>query len=266
MNMSTLKKLITQVSLLASAIFCSQIAIACPEVFDTSRLIKLNTSNDVDTQTIYFCKQNGFTINQLSVSFEPNALIAGGNQTIVMGNTAQQFPIQSSVNLIGTGPQNLDLKSLGLVTNFPKSGGQYNIQSIFNFYSRVPNPPITNRCNASIYNGNQYEMIKTYLRNNAPAIFKAKNLSTGIIKSATAINSGNDIAVIKDAEIGLKNSTIKADITFYHANPSTSGQYFTGGNTRFCWVGISSRINLKDNAKNINDAGTYTVDIGVYKP
>ena len=74
-NMSTLKKLITQVSLLASAIFCSQIAIACPEVFDTSALIKLNTSNDIDAETIYFCKQNGFTINQLSVSFEPNALI-----------------------------------------------------------------------------------------------------------------------------------------------------------------------------------------------
>lgn len=266
MNMSTLKKLITQVSLLASAIFCSQIAIACPEVFDTSGLIKLNTSNDVDAQTIYFCKQNGFTINQLSVSFEPNALIAGGNQTIVMGNTAQQFPIQSSVNLIGTGPQNLDLKSLGLVTNFPKSGGQYNIQSIFNFYSRVPNLPITNRCNASIYNGNQYEMIKTYLRNNAPAIFKAKNLSTGAIKPATPTSNGNDIAVIKDAEIGLKSSTIKADITFYHANPNTNGQYFTGGGKRFCWIGVSTRIDLKDNAKNINDSGTYAVDIGVYKP
>lgn len=263
--MSTLKKLIAQVSLLASAIFCSQIALACPEVFDTLELTRLNTPNDSDAETIYFCKQKGFTADQLEVRFEPNALIAGGSQAIGMGNTAQQFPIQSSVNLIGPGPQSLDLQSLGLVTNFPKSGGQFNTQSIFNFYSRVPHI-ITNRCNANIYNGNQYEMIKTYLRNNASAIFKSKNLSTGTIKSAIAINSGNDIAVIKDAEIGLKNSTIKADITFYHANPSTSGQYFTDGNTRFCWVGISSRINLKDNAKNINDAGTYTVDIGVYKP
>lgn len=263
--MSTLKKLITQVSLLASAIFCSQVAIACPEVFDTSGLIKFNTSNDIDAETIYFCKQNGFTINQLSVSFEPNTLIAGGNQAIVMGNTVQHSPIQSSVNLIGTGPQSLDLKSLGLVTNFPKSGGQYNIQSIFNFYSRVPNI-ITNRCNANINNVNQYEMIKAYLRTNASTIFKAKNLSTNAIKSAKSLSNGNDIAVIEGAEIGLKNSTIKADITFYHANPNTNGQYFTGGNKRFCWVGISSRINLKDDAKNINDAGTYSVDIGVYKP
>lgn len=263
--MSTLKKTMVQVGLLASAIFCSQVAIACPEVFDTPGLIKLNTSNDNNAETVYFCKQQGFTNDQLSVKFEPNALVAGGSQAIVMGNTAQQFPIQSSVNLIGPGPRSLDLKSLGLVTNFPKSGGRYNIQSIFNFYSRVEHY-IANRCDANIYNSNQYDMIITYLRNNASAIFKAKNLSTGAIKPAIATNSGNDIAVIRDAEIGLKNSTIKADITFYHANPNTNGQYFTGGNKRFCWVGVSARIDLKDNAKNINDSGTYAVDIGVYKP
>ncbi len=263
--MSTLKKLIAKVSLLTSAIFCSQVAIACPGVADISGFIRLNTSNDIDAETIYFCKQNGFTIDQLRISFEPSDLIAEGSHAIVMGNTAQQFPIQGSVNLIGPGPQNLDLKSLKLVTNFPSSGGEYNIQSIFNFYSRVPYIR-TNRCNANFYNGNQYEMIKAYLRNNASAIFKAKNLSTNAIKSATSIPNGNDIAVIKDAEIGLKNSTIKADITFYHANPNTNGQYFTSRNKRLCWVGISSRIDLNDNAENINDAGTYAVDIGVYKP
>lgn len=265
-------KLLAKASVISIVGILSQNAMAadCPVIDSFSQLQIMGTQGG---ENIYFCKQTtNFQPNQFMIQTEPESLVKGGSQSIVMGNTIQTSPIQQgSINLAGPNVGALNLNTLNIInnttnsTNFPISGGRYQKAAIFNFYTRVLYlTNLVNRCDNS--SPNEYERIKTYLRNNASSIFKAKNLSNNFIKQATAVNSGNDIAEIKDAEIGLKNSIIKADITFYHANPSTNGQYFTSGNDRFCWVGISSRIKIKDDSTQINDAGTYAVDVGVYKP
>uniref|UniRef100_A5WCS9 Uncharacterized protein n=1 Tax=Psychrobacter sp. (strain PRwf-1) TaxID=349106 RepID=A5WCS9_PSYWF len=265
-------KLLANASVFSILGVLSQNAMAadCPIIDSFNQLQTLGTQ---DGENVYFCKQTtNFPPNQFMIQTQPEALVSGGSQSIVIGNATQTLPIQqSSINLAGPAVTGLNLNVLNIInnstntTNFPLSGGKYNKAEIFNFYTRVRySTELVNRCDNS--SPNEYTKIKTYLRNNASSIFKAKNLSTNTIKSATAVNSGNDIAEIKDAEIGLKNSKIKADITFYHINPNTNGQYFSSGSDRFCWVGISTRIKIKDDATNINDAGTYAVDIGVYKP
>lgn len=271
-KLNVVYNLLVSASVIGIAGTLSQSAMAadCPIIDSFNQLQIMGTQGG---ENVYFCKQTtNFQPNQFMIQTQPESLVKGGSQSIVMGNAIQTSPIQqSSINLAGPAVGALNLNVLNIInnstntTNFPISGGRYQKASIFNFYTRVRySTELVNRCDNS--SPNEYERIKTYLRNNASSIFKAKNLSTNTIKSATAVNSGNDIAEIKDAEIGLKNSKIKADITFYHANPATNGQYFTSGKDRFCWVGISTRIKIKDDATNINDSGTYAVDIGVYKP
>ncbi|UNK05869.2 hypothetical protein MN210_03570 [Psychrobacter raelei] len=244
----------------------SHAALACPVVYFNNQVTRLNTVNDIDGQTIYFCMQTGFSNNQLQYTFQPNDLLTGGSQAIVMGQAIQRAPISNrSINLIGPGTNTLNLKSLLAKTNFPVNGGALGKASVFNFYSRVNSRRGEDQCTPR----DQYTVIRRYIRA-TPRLFQANNKypSPGGPKIATALADGNNLAIIKDAEIRQGNSFLKADITFYHANAGQSGQYFTDRDTgnQFCWVAVSTTIDIKDNARNINHAGDYFVDVGVYNP
>lgn len=241
-------------------------ALACPVVYYTNQVERLNTTNDQDGSTIYFCMQTGFSNNELQYNFQPNDLLTGGSQAIVMGQAIQQSLISNrSIDLTGPGTNNLNLKSLKATTNFPVSGGTLGQAAIFNFYSRVNSRSANDQCTPR----DQYTVIRRYLRA-TPGLFQANNKypSASGPKIATALTNGNNLAIIRDAEIRQGNSLLKADITFYQTNAGQTGQYFTdrASGNQFCWVAVSTKIDIKDNDRNINDAGTYTVDIGVYKP
>lgn len=239
-------------------------ALACPVVYFTNQVERLNTTNDQDGKTIYFCKQEGFTPSQLQYSLQPNSLLPGGNKVISMGSAIQKSTLAGSINLIGPGPTPLSLTPVMAKTNFPNGGGFDNKSALFNFYTRV-NSSGADKCTGA----SQYNIIRNYLRSN-PRIFQSNERypSSSGLKVGTAITTGNDLAIIRDAEIRNGDSYLKADITFYHVNAGGTGQFFTDTqlNKQFCWVGVGTKIDIRDDATNINKSGDYLLDIGVNVP
>lgn len=257
--------------LLIVAGFFTQAALAaCPVVYFTSDVVRLNTADDQDGKTIYFCKQDGFTNSQMQYNIQPNSLIDGGSQVIPMGQAIQKTPINGSINLIGPDVTPLNLKSVIANTRFPNGGGLNNKSALFNFYTRVDSSGTSDMCTGTRTRKDQYDIIRTYLRAN-PGIFQSNNRypSSSGPKVATAITTGNDLAVIKNAEIRNGNSYLKADITFYHVNAGESGQFFTDRDVnrkQFCWVGVGTKIDIRDDSTNINQAGEYLLDVGISAP
>ncbi|WP_155954107.1 hypothetical protein [Psychrobacter phenylpyruvicus] len=182
-----------------------------------------------------------------------------------MGSAIQKSPLVGSINLIGPGITPLNLNPVIAKINFPNGGGLNNKSALFNFYTRVNAPGTSDRCTGA----SQYDVIRNYLRSN-PSIFQANNAysSSSGPKLATAITTGNDLAIIKNAEIRNGNSFIKADITFYHSNAGEQGQFFTDRqyNKQFCWVAVGTKIDIKDDATNINRAGEHLLDVAVSVP
>ena len=142
-------------------------ALACPVVYFTNQVERLNTTNDQDGKTIYFCKQEGFTPSQLQYSLQPNSLLPGGNKVISMGSAIQKSTLAGSINLIGPGPTPLSLTPVMAKTNFPNGGGFDNKSALFNFYTRV-NSSGADKCTGA----SQYNIIRNYLRSN-PRIFQS---------------------------------------------------------------------------------------------
>lgn len=226
---------------------------ACPDVKDLSSVVRVNNSTDIDGSTIYFCKQD-FAPSALAYSPTTINLLTGGNQRLSQGSSQQILPIMSSINFAGFSPASLPLNSVS--ANLPNVNGAFGSPSLFNFYTRVG---ITNNCTTS--GKNEYDYIKNYLRNNAN-IFQASSsgLQTGLADSS----SNASIATIPNALLksSQSNNTLPVKISFYHANYSNSGQYFTS-TKRFCWVGVAVKIDIDPNATNLRNAGDYVVNVGV---
>ena len=230
---------------------------ACPVVNSLNDVENVNTSLDVIGQTIYFCKQD-FTEANLTYQPTPTDLVNGGSQVIAQGDLIQSFPLSNTINLSGFTPDALALNTLS--TNIPTSDGQYNVMSLFNFYSQV------STWNNSCLNYNatdQFVRITDYLRAN-PGIFQVS--SQGQTNNAIAANTGDDVATIEDVVIGhdaQSGSELTADITFYHANAGMAGQWFTRGTVRYCWVGIGARMVIDTNNSNLTHSGDYTGNMSV---
>lgn len=270
MNIAYTKKMALRLAILATTGFIGQAALACPVVYFTNQVTRLNTANDQDGTTVYFCRQQGFTPSQLQYSMQPSSLVPGGSQVIPMGQAIQTNAIAGSINLIGPGVTPLNLSPVMVSTLFPNGGGLNNKSALFNFYTRVDSSGNSDVCTGSRNRKDQYDVIRNYLRSN-PSIFQANNLysSPSGPKVGAPITTGNDLAVIKDAEIRSGSSFIKANITFYHSNAGEPGQFFTEkdiNKKQFCWVGVGTRIDIKDNATNINKSGDYLLDVGVLVP
>ena len=262
--------LLVKAALLSFCSLAAGQALACPVVYYTNQVERLNTTNDQDGKTIYFCKQEGFTPNQLQYSLQPSSLLPGGNKVISMGSAIQKSPLAGSINLIGSGPTPLNLNPVIAKTNLPNGGGFKNKSALFNFYTRVDSSGNSDVCTGTRNRKDQYEVIRTYLRSN-PGIFQSNHRyssSSGPLLAIT-LATGNDLAIIKNAEIRNGNSYLKADITFYHVNAGESGQFFTDIDLykkQFCWVGVGTKIDIIDDATNINNSGDYLLDVGVSVP
>ena len=266
-NMTTFALNLGRKRLLKTGLFVlaglgAQTALACPSVYNTNEVVRLNTATDEDGKTIYFCKNEGVANPQLSL--KSNDLINGGNQVIAINqNPIQKKAISGSVNLIGPGAMPLNLKPVTASINLPAD--------IFNFYTRVDvgNSIFADFCSGTPRREDQYEIIRAYLRNN-PGTFQANNKypSSSGPKQATALNTGNDLAIIKNAEIKNGNSTLKADITFCHTNANKNKQYYTDRDKgkQFCWVAVGARVDIKEDSNNINRAGEHLLDISVKTP
>lgn len=252
-------KQLLKIGLLMLAGFCAQTALACPAVYFTNQVVRLNTATDEDGKTIYFCKSEGVTNPQLSL--KSNDLINGSNQVIALRKESiQKIPINGSIDLIGPGATPLNLKPITATSNLPAE--------LFNFYTRVDvgSSIYSDFCTGNSRRADQYDIIRTYLRNN-PDTFQSnsKYPNSSGPKLATALTTGNDLAIIKNAEIKNGNSFLKADITFYQTNAGKSKQLYTDKEKgkQFCWVAVGARIDIKDDATNINRAGEHLLDISV---
>lgn len=232
----------------------------CPIVDNANTIVRLNSTIDIDGRTIYFCKQD--FANSL-LSFEPSEtqLVTGGSQVISQGNTIQSVPISNrTVDLAGFSPNALNFNALS--SNFPTSGGNYDIMSLFNFYTRIPS---FSSCN-DYFGQDQFDTIINYLKAN-PNTFNAS--SQGQSVTAVASNTGNNIAKIDNMVIShdtLSGSAITSDITFYHANAGRTGQWFTRSPYRYCWVGVSTKMDIDTNNSNLKNSGNYSVTVSVLTP
>ncbi len=226
---------------------------ACPAIDVLSELKTVSTGLPI----VYFCKQD-FTSDKLKFTPSQTDLVKDGSQHRAMTNTIQSFPMSNSINLAGFTPDQLNLNKLR--SDFPTiaNPGTTNSKNIFNFFTAIAS---VGNCK-DYFGANQFEIIRTYLRSN-PSVFRAN----GGTQQAVPLTNGDDLAVIKDVVVGhttQSNSPIIADITFYHTNYSAGGnaQFFTRA-LRFCWVGVSTRMDIKTDTNPPKYSGDYTVDVGV---
>lgn len=216
--------------------------------------------NSSGSELVSFCKQV-FEFEEQKLSYKPNPtdIVEGGSQNISMGSKSkiQTFPLGMSINLEGFTPSELNLKNSTLTAYFPNVGGFGGSPSLFNFYTSIAR---TRGCENALRGGNQYNLIKKHLRNEAYR-FQANNGTKKGIREDTA----NNIARIEDVTISSNRGGLPliADIIFYHANP-TPDQYFDRPLGYLCWVGVGAKMEIKiDNLESIN-AGDYVVDVGVF--
>ena len=232
---------------------------ACPDInTDPSENVGAVPIPGTYSETVFFCKQS-FSPTTLTFKPNPESIVAGGSQTVSMGNTAQTLPLQQSIQLSGFTPSNLNINlNTGTLTAlFPNSGGYKNSPSLFNFYTKVA---ATSRCNSAPRGGNQYELIKKYLRDNS-------NIFTLVSQTSLPqrVDTAQDIVKFKDAQlINRSNPTQKiiADVTLYHANTNIADASFqTSIYPRYCWLGVGARIDLKN--MNLSNTGNYDLTLAV---
>ncbi|WP_156819034.1 hypothetical protein [Psychrobacter lutiphocae] len=240
---------------------CSQTALACPNITsDPANNVGRVSIPGSYPETVFFCKQN-FAPTNLTFKPNPNTILPGGSQSISMGSTVQTFPIQSSIQLQGFTPSNLNinLNTGNLSALFPNSGGYKNSPSLFNFYTKIA---YVSSCLSAPRGGNQYELLKNYLRDN-PNIFTLIGQSS----APQRVNSSpQDIVVFKNAQLINQNNPaqkIIADVTLYHANQNVADAFFNTGFLlpKYCWLGVGARVDLKN--MNLSNTGNYDITIAV---
>lgn len=240
--------IMTLAGLLGQSVFA-----ACPNLKEApnKNIGSVSIPGSSIKETIYFCKQD-FSKSQLSYMPKPTDIVPRGNQTVSMGSTIQTFPLNRSIDLLGFTPT--DLNKSPLSASFPNEGGYDSSSSLFNFYTRI----VGSDCYDAFRGGNQYELIKRYLRNNANRFQANVNNKTG----QRVDNEANTIAKIKEVTlIGSEaGKGLTADITLYHANLEGEKSFRTVLGT-YCWVGVGAKLEIKS-LEDVN-AGDYVVDIRV---
>ena len=210
---------------------------------------------------IYFCKQD---FDPAALTFKPSAteLLPGGSQVISRGNTIQNLPLLSSIDLSGFNVNDLAFNTLS--ANFPnKNGPAFPSPSLFNFYTKTTD---NDECDGSSrgFPDDQYQLMTDYLKTNNN-VFQISSPP-----ESTTPQSGPDI--IKFNKVKLKSAIdptkeLTADIIFYRANNVSGGQYFSnkgfGRQIRYCWLGVGTRVVINPNSGNLKYAGDYKLDVSV---
>lgn len=251
----THRKYMLKATIITMALLLGQSAMAaCPDPRGIN--IEGTVVGTSGGQDIYFCKQEFKT----GLVFRPTEedLLTGGSQAISQGNIIQTAPLSnSSVNLAGFNVANLAFNTLS--ADFPDRNGTLGTKSLFNFYTRIFD---LSNCNGSLFVGNQYNLMRNYLRAN-PNIFQTIP-ATG---SNSTQNTGNSIAKITDAKLKSDIDTTKeltADILVYESNTNNRGDFSTGFlGSRYCWLGTGTTVTINPNNGSLKYAGDYKLGIGV---
>ncbi|SUD91509.1 hypothetical protein [Psychrobacter phenylpyruvicus] len=262
MNIAYAQKMSLRLAILATTSFIGQAALAaCPDISSDplDNVGRVNIPGSYP-ETVFFCKQN-FASANLTFSPNPNTILPGGSQVISMGSKTQTSPIQQNIQIQGFIPNNLNinLNSGNLSALFPSSGGYKNSPSLFNFYTKIA---YASSCLSAPRGGNQYDLLKNYLRDN-PNIFTLIGQSS---VPQRLDNSPQDIVIFKNAQLINKNNPnqkIIADITLYHASQNVSDAFFETGflQPKYCWLGIGARVDLKN--MNLSNTGNYDLTLAV---
>lgn len=244
-------KYLLKISIMTLTGLLGQAAMAACPVANTFNIESKVVGTTAQGETVYFCKQE---FDESALIFKPSAtdLVPGGSQVISRGNTIQNSPLVSSIDLSGFDISNLAFNTLS--ANFPnKNGIGYASMGLFNFYTKRN---ILNDCSL------QYPEIKSFLQSN-PNIFSLNPQSgaaTGDTSSATSIVKITGARLKSELD---PSKELAADIFLYHTNAGKSGQYFTNGTDRYCWVGVATRVVINPNSGSLKYAGDYKLDIAV---
>ena len=241
--------LLVKFSFVAIAGLVGQSALAsCPIVnagFDIKSLKKVTSTG----KEIFFCKQDGFTPEQLSYKPSETELFSGGSRAISQRNTVQTFPMSGSINLVGFHVADITLNTL--TREFPNSGGQYGLKSLFNFYTVVARE---SECAA------EYNTMKNYLKTNFNTF--AFTFPQQVVSTFTPGNDSN-IGTFNNVKLATTTGTeqLTANVEIYHTNPG-SGQYFTvSRRVVYCWLGVGTRLSMNDSG--LTNSGDFLLRMGV---
>ena len=265
MNIMSLQKHILQVCILTTAGLFTRLAFAACPAIDSDLAQTVGEINlPLYNEKLLYCKQEAlYNSNALTLKADPELLLPGGNQAISMGTTIQTQPLSNSINLSGFTPSSLDLNTgtIALSATLPNKNGAYGSPSLFNFYTKV----IGNNCNSAVRGGNQYVLMKNYLRTH-PNVFRIN--TAGTITSFPTSDNNADRNIIKITNAQLRNSNVPnqfvtADITLYHVNYGIEPTAFKDRNSiyRYCWLGVAVQLDIKN--MNLNSAGSYDINIDV---
>ena len=239
------------VTVLASLIGQTALAICAT---DESSLSKINTKDDDNGNTIYFCAET-FTKND-DLVFKPRAedIVTGGNQAREMkNNSIQAFPLSSKIDLKGFNVPDLGFNKV--VTYLPNPKAMNSVPYLFEFYARILQITGLNSCSNALTLGNQYSRIKQYLLLNSMS-FEANE------ESFIAIQNSNDIAKAEGVFLeGPSGSKLAVDVYLYHANPTTTNTGFRAGNQYYCRVGIKARVEILPSNTDLTNSGEHKLNI-----
>ena len=239
------------VTVLASLLGQTALAVCAT---NESPLSKINTNNDDNGNTIYFCAET-FTKDD-DLAFKPRAedIVTGGNQAReIKNNSIQAFPLSSKIDLKGFNVDNLDFKKV--VTYLPNPKAMNSEPYLFEFYARILQLTGLNSCSNALTLGNQYSRIKQYLLVNSSKFTANK-------KSFTAIQNSNDIAKAEGVFLeGPLGSKLAANVYLYHASPTTPNEGFRDGTQFYCRVGIKARVELLPSDTDLTNSGEHKLNI-----
>lgn len=281
--------MINKYLLAVMGVMVSGVAFACPVIVDKdnrtySGVSRVNTPDDVDGTTIYFCRTDGANL-LIDLNIDENILVnlpngqtlQNGVANIPFGSASAQAPLSvgSVVMSGGAGITAPTFRQLATTTYPLVNVGVLGHRGIFNFYVRATRPksqwtPTIKReaCDGKHGWRVSHQYIIDYLRINAKDIFNFSNISN---QAQWTPSTGTHITTAKiniKAE-GTGTGVMPARVEFHWLN-NTAGQYFgTERNTDdakthlFCWVNVGMTITPDSSDVNFRHSGTFGTKINV---
>lgn len=275
--------------LMLMVMMCAGTAWACPVIVDAenrnySGIVRVNTLNDQDGTTVYFCQTNGtgqtqhVTIDEDSlVSLSGGKRLNDGVANIAFADVFDEEPLGTSHAVMTSGVNfaNPTFNEISPI-RYPLSPTAVGNAGVFNFYVRATPQP--NQWTSTIKReacggrhglGVSYQYIIDYLRQNASDIFEFSNIDTATWTAGTGDHIATAKANIKIADGATGMGVMPVQIRFDWLN-NKAGQYF--GTERsfdvskrhlFCWVNVGVSITPDVSHANFRHAGTFGTKVHV---
>lgn len=241
-----MKRFINGFFLIVISVLYVQRAVACPD--------QPQTTAQLIASGIYFCltPSSDYTADSFAVSYTAEQLLSGGSQAVGQGNASVNTPLPIQTDSVTvTSPSFTPLAASGLTAIYPTTTNTFGSNGSFNFYSTVP--ATETGCPSS-----SYTTVINYLRANPNLFIINGTTPTSDFSSSTSIAKATGPFFTNSA-----GKSINATVEFYWSN-NQSGQFFTRGATRYCWLAVAERVTFDENS--FVNSGEYSAAFGITTP